>query len=147
MQLKWKHKYGATELRAEYWRGTQTASANTSETPPTLLQDPYYIRRFDGAFVYLLQNIINKKHQIGFKYDWYDPNTEVKEEEIGKDANNINATNIKYTTYSVGYNYSINENVRLMLWYDYVKNEKTSLAGYTSDLKDNVFTARLQFRF
>jgi hypothetical protein len=147
MQLKWKHKYGATELRAEYWRGTQTASANTSETPPTLLQDPYYIRKFDGAFVYLLQNIINKKHQVGLKYDWYDPNTEVKEEEIGKDANNINATNIKYTTYSVGYNYSINENVRLMLWYDFVKNEKTSLAGYTSDLKDNVFTARLQFRF
>jgi len=147
MQLKWKHTYGATELRAEYWRGTQTASAGTSETPPALLQEPYYIRKFDGAFIYLLQNIVNKSHQIGLKYDWYDPNTEVKEEEIGKDGNNINATNIKYTTISAGYNYSINENVRLMLWYDFVKNEKTSLAGYTSDLKDNVFTARLQFRF
>jgi hypothetical protein len=147
MQLKWKHKSGATELRAEYWRGTQTASASTSETPPTLLQEPYYIRKFDGAFIYLLHNIINRNHQLGLKYDWYDPNTEVKGEEIGKDANNINATNIKYTTISAGYNYSINENVRLMLWYDFVKNENTSLAGYTSDLKDNVFTARLQFRF
>jgi hypothetical protein len=37
--------------------------------------------------------------------------------------------------------------VRLMLWYDFIKNENTSLAGYTGDLKDNVFTARLQFRF
>ncbi|MCS3796808.1 porin [Niastella sp. OAS944] len=147
MQLKWKHKKGATELRAEYWRGTQTASAGTSETPPTLLQEPYYIRKFDGAFIYLLQNVVNNKHQVGLKYDWYDPNTEVKEEEIGKDGNNINATNIKYTTISAGYNYSISENVRLMLWYDFVKNEKTSLAGYTSDIKDNVFTARLQFRF
>lgn len=147
MQLKWKHKYGATELRAEYWRGTQTASGSTSETPPTLLNEPYYIRKFDGAFIYLLQNIVSRKHQVGIKYDWYDPNTEVKGEEIGKDANNINATNIKYTTISAGYNYSISENVRLMLWYDFVKNEKTSLAGYTSDLKDNVFTARLQFRF
>jgi len=147
MQLKWKHSYGATELRAEYWRGTQTGSAGTTETPASLLQEPYYVRRFDGAFIYLLQNIVNSQHQLGVKYDWYDPNTEVKGEEIGKAGNNINATNIKYTTISVGYNYYINENVRLMLWYDFVKNEKTSLTGYTGDLKDNVFTIRLQFRF
>jgi len=147
MQLKWKHSYGATELRAEYWRGTQTGSAGTTETPASLLQEPYYVRRFDGAFIYLLQNIVNSQHQLGVKYDWYDPNTEVKGEEIGKAGNNINATNIKYTTISVGYNYYINENVRLMLWYDFVKNEKTSLTGYTGDLKDNVFTTRLQFRF
>lgn len=147
MQLKWKHSYGTTELRAEYWRGTQTGSASTTETPATLLQEPYYVRKFDGAFIYLLQNIVNSHHQVGIKYDWYDPNTEVKGEDIGKAGNNINATNIKYTTLSVGYNYAINENVRLMLWYDFVKNEKTSLTGYTDDLKDNVFTTRLQFRF
>ena len=78
MQLKWKHKYGATELRVEYWRGTQTASVGTTETPAVLLQEPYYIRRFDGAFVYLLQNIVDSHHQLGIKYDWYDPNREVK---------------------------------------------------------------------
>ena len=147
MQLKWKHPYGATELRLEYWRGTQTASASTSETPPTLLLEPYYVRKFDGAFAYLLQNIVSSQHQLGVKFDWYDPNTEVKGEEIGQNGNNINATNIKYTTVSVGYNYAINENVRLMLWYDFVRNEHTSLAGYTGDVKDNVFTTRLQFRF
>ncbi len=147
VQLKWKHKKGATLLRAEYWRGKQTASAGTSETPVALLLEPYYVRRFDGAFIYLLQNIVNDHNQVGIKYDWYDPNTEVKGEEIGNAGNNINATNIKYTTVSVGYNHIINENVRLMLWYDFIKNENTSLAGYTSDLRDNVFTARLQFRF
>jgi phosphate-selective porin len=71
----------------------------------------------------------------------------VKGEEIGKGGNNINETNIKYNTLSAGYNYIINENVRLMLWYEIAKNEKTSVTGYTDDLKDNVFTARLQFRF
>lgn len=147
IQLKWKHKYGATLLRAEYWRGRQTASAETTETPTALLQEPYYVRRFDGAFIYLLQNIVNEHHQLGIKYDWYDPNTEVKGEEIGKDGNNINATNIKYSTISVGYNTYFNENVRLMLWYDFIKNENTSLTGYTGDVKDDVFTARLQFRF
>jgi hypothetical protein len=147
MQLKWKHMYGVTELRLEYWRGKQTASGETSETPTALLEEPYYERNFDGAFFYLLHNIYKSKHQLGIKYDWYDPNTKVKGEDIGKGGNNINATNIKYNTLSAGYNYIISENVRLMLWYEFVKNEKTSLAGYTSDLKDNVFTARLQFRF
>jgi hypothetical protein len=147
MQWKWTHTYGNTELRAEYWRGTQTASAGTSETPASLLQEPYYVRKFDGAFFYFLQHIINNQHQLGIKYDWYDPNTEVKGLEIGKDGNNINAANIKYTTLSFGYNYYINDNVKLMVWYDVVKNESTSLTGYTGDLKDNVFTTRLQFRF
>jgi hypothetical protein len=147
MQWKWKHPHGNTEIRAEYWRGTQTASAGTTETPAALLSEPYYVRKFDGAFIYLLQNVVNTQHQLGVKYDWYDPNTKVKGEEIGRAGNNINATNIKYTTLSFGYNYYINENVRLMFWYDIVKNEKTSLAGYTGDLKDNVFTTRLQFRF
>lgn len=147
LQLKWTHRTGATELRMEYWRGTQTGSAGTTETPAALLQEPYYVRKFDGAFVYLLQNIVNNKNQVGLKFDWYDPNTAVKGAEIGQNGNNINAANIKYTTLSVGYNYYISENVRLMLWYDFVKNEHTSLAGYTGDVKDNVFTTRLQFRF
>jgi hypothetical protein len=147
MQLKWKHsKEGATELRLEYWRGTQTASAGTSETPVALLNEPYYVRKFDGAFIYLLQNF-DKHHQIGIKYDWYDPNTEVKGEEIGKSGSNLSATDIKYSTITVGYNYIINQNVRLMLWYDFIKNESTSLTDYTSDIKDNIFTARLQFKF
>jgi hypothetical protein len=93
LQLKWKHDYGATELRLEYWRGTQTASASTSETPATLLTEPYYVRKFDGAFVYLLQNIVSSQHQLGLKFDWYDPNTDVKGAEIGQNGNNINATN------------------------------------------------------
>jgi phosphate-selective porin len=41
----------------------------------------------------------------------------------------------------------VNENLKLMLWYDWVKNENTALAGYLTDVKDNVFTCRLQFRF
>ncbi|OQP46790.1 porin [Niastella populi] len=147
MQLKLKYKNGgATELRLEYWRGTQTASAGTSETPTALLNEPYFVRKFDGAFIYLLQRF-NTHHQAGIKYDWYDPNTDVKGSEIGENNNNLNATDIKYSTVAVGYNYIINENVRLMLWYDLIKNESTSLTDYTGDLKDNIFTARLQFKF
>ncbi len=148
-QLKWKHDWGATELRGEYWWGKQTASAATSETPGVLLasNEGYYIRHFNGAFFYFLQNILNTHHQLGLKMDWFDPNTEVSKIEIGKSGTAVNATNIKYTTYSLGYNYYVNENLKLMLWYDFVTNEKTALTGYNSEIKDNILTCRLQYRF
>ena len=147
LQLKILHKWGATEIRGEYWGGLQTATASTSETPATLTLEPYYKRNFDGGFFYVLQNIINTKNQIVLKYDWFDPNSKVSGNDIGKPGANINATNIKYQTWGVGYNYYFNENLKLMLYYDKVINEKTQLSGYTTDLKDNIFTCRLQFRF
>ncbi|MFT3825703.1 MAG: porin [Chitinophagaceae bacterium] len=148
MQLKWKHAWGGvTELRGEYWWGTQSATALTSETPGTLANEPQYVRKFNGAFFYLLQNIFNTRHQLGVKYDWYDPNTDVKGIHIGEGGNNLKPSDIRYDTWSFGYNYYVNVNLKLMLWYDIVKNERTSLPGYTNDLKDNVFTCRLQFRF
>lgn len=147
VQVKIESKWGFTELRGEYWWGTQSATANATETPGLLLNEPYYRRKFDGAFFYLLQNIINKKHQVGIKYDWYDPNTEVEGMEIGHNGNNIGPANIKYRTWSFGYNYYINDNLKLFLWYDRVINEKTGLSQFAEDDKDDVFTCRLQFRF
>jgi hypothetical protein len=146
VQLKLEHGWGNTEFRGEYWFGKQTATGNNSQTPDELLSEPSYIRKFDGAFLYFLQNVINDKHQLGVKYDWYDPNTEVRGSEI-TDGSNVNATNIKYSTVSIGYNYYMNENLKLFLWYDFIKNENTLLNGFTNDVKDNVFTCRIQFRF
>ena len=147
MQLRIQNKWGNTELRGEYWWGTQTATASSSETPGLLINEPYYVRKFNGAFFYLLQNIFNKQHQLGFKYDWYDPNTEIAGDEIGLPGTNTSRANIKYETWGLGYNYYINDNLRLLLWYEFITNEKTSLDGYTEDVKDNIFTCRLQFRF
>lgn len=147
VQLKWEHDWGNTEIRAEYWWGTQTASATATETPPTLLNEPHYIRDFDAAFFYLLQNIINDKHQLIVKYDWYDPNTSVSGNAIGKAGTNFSPADVRYNTLGFGYTYYINDNVKLLLWYDMVRNESTSLPGYTSDVDDNIFTTRLQFRF
>ncbi len=146
VQFSFQHLWGSTDIRGEYWFGKQTSTATNSETPTTLLTEPTYIRQFNGAFFYLLQNIISEKHQLGFKYDWYDPNTEVKGNEM-TDPSNLNSTNIKYSTISVGYNYYMHENIKLFLWYDFVKNENTQLDGYRTDIKDNIFTCRIQYRF
>ena len=147
VQLKVKEKNGQTELRGEYWFGKQPGSAASSETPSAPLNEPYYLRNFNGAFVYLLQSFGKSKNQLGFKMDFYDPNKDVKNTEIGTAATNFLPADIKYTTYSFGYNYYVNENLKFLCWYDLVKNEKTQLTGYTGDVKDNIFTLRIQYRF
>ena len=61
-QLKIKHGWGITELRAEYWFGTANIYMQLAlKRPPLLLTEPYYIRDFDGAFFYFLQNIVQYK--------------------------------------------------------------------------------------
>ena len=149
MQLKFRNKKGFTEIRGEYLAGTQTGTANSSETPSALVagNDGFHVRQFNGAYFYFLQHLFSEQHQLVLKYDWYDPNTEVKGMQIGAPGANLSPANIKYSTLNIGYVNYLTENVKLLLYYAIVRNEKTQLAGYTEDLKDNVLTCRLQFRF
>ena len=147
LQIKIKNPWGFTELRGEYISGQQTATYGSSETPSALLQEPAFIRHFNGAYIYFLQHIINLKHQLCIKYDWYDPNTDVKGKQIGLPGTIMNSTDIRFNTLGVGYNFYCNENLKLVIWYDIITNESTLLPGYTQDVKDNVLTLRLQFRF
>lgn len=149
LQLKFKTSFGETECRVEYISGSQTGTLYSSETPVAILigNEGHYIRKFNGAYFYFLHAFKNRKHQIGIKYDWYDPNTLVNAMDIGKMGNNLNATDIRYATLGFGYNRFITENIKFLLWYEVVKNEITTLPGYTDDLKDNILTLRLQFRF
>ncbi|MGH2553663.1 MAG: porin [Chitinophagaceae bacterium] len=152
VQFKIKHKWGETEWRAEYWFGTQPGTATSTANPGTLpnsngLPLPTYVRHYDGVFFYFLQNIINTKHQFLLKYDWYDPNIKVKKTDIGKPGTNLTAADIKYSTVGVGYVYHFNPQTKIIFYYSFIENELTRLSGYTTELKDNVFTCRLQFRF
>ncbi|MFZ1530283.1 MAG: porin [Ferruginibacter sp.] len=148
-QLKIKNKKGFTELRAEMITGTQTGTALSSETPIALLSgsNGFYQRKFTGGYFYLLQNIFSVKHQLVLKYDFYDPNSNVAGKEIGATGSNFSPADIKYNTLGFGYINYLTDNVKLVLYYAKVKNENTSLNGFTSDIKDDVFTCRLQFRF
>lgn len=147
IQLKANHGWGETELRAEYWAGKQPGSSSSTTNPGILPNTPVYIRKFNGAFFYFLQNIVNKNHQLLVKYDWYDPDAHVNGKDIGKPGTNLSSTEIRYSTLGVGYVYLFTEKIKLILYYDIVKNEKTQLTEYTTDKKDNVLTCRLQFRF
>ncbi len=144
-QLKIKSNIGTTELRAEYIAGTHSATATSSDLPQAVVTDPLYVRSFNGAYFYFIQSFA-KKHQVIVKYDWYDPNTNVVGDDI-KAGTKLTAADIKYSTLGLGYIYYMNDNLKAVFWYDIVKNETTQLTGFTSDLNDNVFTCRLQYRF
>jgi hypothetical protein len=149
LQLKLKKKVGFTEIRGEFLKGQQTGTAISSETPTALLNgnDGFYNRNFNGAYFYLVHNIFSENHQLVLKYDWYDPNTNVKKLEIGLPGSGFTAADIKYTTIGLGYQYLIGPNVKGVLYYAHVRNEKTLLPEFTQDVKDDVLTLRLQFRF
>lgn len=152
VQFKIPNRKGNTELRAEYIRGTQSATAASSETPGKYpigsngIPAPLYIRPFDGAYFYLLQNLFSEKHQIVLKYDWYDPNTKLSGKEISPDKK-MSAADIRFNTLGFGYTYYIDKHFKATVYYDQVKNEETALPGYVKDRSDDVFTLRLQYEF
>jgi hypothetical protein len=170
-QLQKDFKWGIFTLKAEYIQGTHASQSSTTkayQAKPTVT-NPVYIRKFNGAYFELAQNLnratsekkfLNTLYsfipgQIVLKYDWYDPNTEVAGDEIGKNViagstgrKATNATDLRYDTFGFGVAYFLSNNAKILAYYDTVKNETSkNLNGYTKDLKDNVFTLRLQYKF
>ena len=131
---------------------TSGAAATTTTAKTSTIPSDIYTRNFNGAYFYFLQNIGNSPWQTIIKYDWYDPNTDIKGDEIGKSVASgfkaSNATDLKYSTWGFGLAYRWDANVKLTAYYDLVTNETSkNLSGATNDIKDNVFTLRAQVKF
>lgn len=148
-QLKIKNRIGYTEFRAELISGQQSGTINSSETPVESLKETngFFVRKFSGAYFYLVQNLFSVRHQLVLKYDWYDPNTFAGRKDIGAKGSTLTSANIKHSTLGFGYLNYVTDNIKLILYYARVFNEKTQLNGFTSDVKDDVATIRMQFRF
>jgi hypothetical protein len=139
---------------------TGAITGYTTVANPTVNSDAYS-RKFNGFYFYFVQNIFQTRHQLIFKYDWYDPNTDIAGNDIGANAKSLpkgakptSSTDIKYSTIGIGWAFRWNSNVKLTAYYDIVKNESTSgitnkspLKDFSTDMKDNVFTLRLQYKF
>lgn len=139
---------GTTTLRGEYVTGTQSGKDIDSKSPAALPSstDAIYIRNFSAGNAYFIQRIGKSKHELAIKYEWFDPNTKISAADLnGK--NGMKSGEIKYTMLGVGYNLYLTQNVKFMFYYNMVTNETVKISGYTRDLKDNIFTARLQYRF
>ncbi|MCX7862398.1 MAG: hypothetical protein N2449_05325 [Bacteroidales bacterium] len=145
---------------------------NPAMVVPTNKFHHTFVRNFAGGYIYFIQNIFETNHQIVFKYDWYDPNTKVTGKEIIYDEalyfNDptyikpyLSPADIKFETYGIGFNFTINKQLKAMLYYEHVMNEKAKIKpyvgdirlgrmpspGYENDIKDDVLTIRLQYKF
>lgn len=167
-QLSIDWKAGLTTVRAEYIAGTQSSAAGNSAvttlSPNAQPTTDGYVRHFNGMYLYLVQNIHHSKWDVVAKYDVYDPNTDVAGNRIGKvvhapDGQTFTATNgadIKFSTIGLGVLFKLDANVKFTAYYDIVTNETTNAkndagafttAPYQHDLKDNVLTLRMQYKF
>jgi len=163
-QISLESPIGLTTLRGEYLTGKQPGRSDNSSSPKSGLIPGFdtdnktakltdtYIRNFAGAYLHLTQDIGETKHSLTFKFDFYDPNTSVSGMEVGAGTSasglkKTNKTDVAYSTLGVGYLYRMNNNVRIMAYYDMNVNEKTAVADYTKDRADNVFTLRFQYKF
>lgn len=142
---------GMTTFRAEFIGGVHAGTKSNTDSPreqpkdsKTTLLLPAYERNFNGAYFYLLQNIGHLPFQAVLKYDWYDPNTDVKGDDI---TSALTSADIKFSTFGFGLVYKFDQNMKFTAYYDLVKNESTQLSNYTQDRKDNVFTLRMQYKF
>ncbi len=173
-QLNIEMPFGLTALRGEYISGRQPGTSSSTGSPSaspassssfvtvTVNNTPgtftanvanpkavdTYIRDFNGGYFYFLQNIMKTKHQIVLKYDWYNPNIHARGAQIGVAGSKLGAADLIYKTYGFGWIFHYDNNVKISAYYDHVLNETSSnLSGFTKDLKDDVFTLRVQYKF
>ena len=138
---------GATSLRAEYLFGQQPGTAESSKSPdsPSLPSGDTYLRDFSGAYAMLVQDIGTLPFAAVLKYDIYDPNTKLRGNEVGEE--NTTITDLMQHTLGFGVLWHIIPTLRLTAYYDVNRYEKTASLPDANDLKRDVFTLRLQYKF
>lgn len=147
-QLEFETVLGETEIHAEYIFGQQPGSLTSTESPnaSSLPAHDTYIRPFRGGYVMLTHEIENFPVTLVAKYDWYDPNTAVSGNRVGLDGTGI--ADLGRQAIGFGALWHITEALKLTAYYDIVRNECTDrIAAMSHDLKDNMFTLRLQYKF
>ncbi|MBE9599233.1 porin [Pedobacter sp. MC2016-24] len=155
VQIQYDNTFGMSQLKAEFIGGTQPGIANSSSvTGPNASQSfatqpatDLYMRTFAGYYFWFTQQIAKTKFRALLAYDVYDPNVHLKEAQIGAPNSNTTAGDIKFSTLGYGVAYLLNSRLKFTLYNEHVVNDATLLPEYLGDLKDDVFTARLQYRW
>ncbi len=147
-ELRLNSMLGQTKVLGEYLFGEQPALASSSVSPRNFKgNQDLFIRNFKGAYLQLSQSMGKLPLTAVFKYEWYDPNTQVAKDEIGKKVL-TGVADLTYQTFGFGLLSDITKHIRLHAYYEINKNEVSShLQGFKEDIKDNLFYLRLQYVF
>ena len=155
LQLQYDNSFGTTSLMTEYVTGKQPgvissadvlgpyASRSFSSQPVTDL----YQRSFNGGYVWFSQAIGETGLTALLAYDVYDPNSKASGLDIGAADSYTDDADVKFETLGYGVAYQLSQRLKLTVYNEHVRNEKTLLENYSNDIRDNVFTTRLQYRW
>ena len=148
--------WGISNIRGEFLFGRQPSKSGDFGSPKAdtyINTTPFnYMRQFMGGHIYFIQDIYRTPLTFVFKYGYLDPNTQIKGNDI------TNKTDLANHNYGLGFLVRMTSYLRLQLFYEMIVNEKTNqievtkqsngkMLDYSKNVKDNVFTARLQFKF
>jgi hypothetical protein len=152
---------GGMTLRGEYISGKQPGTGGNSTTTNyssfyNAAGTPLYQRDFSGFYVNYVQNV-GLSDQFVLKYDVFTPNTEVSSGDIGAATPSgriaLTAGDLAFATLGIGWVHHWDSNVKFTFYYDMVTNEKVNanapaaLNAFKEDIKDNVLTVRVQYKF
>ena len=112
-----------------------------------------YKRDFNGYYAYLVQNI-GTTDQLVLKYDVLNPNTNVSTSDF-RAGTNLSVSDLKYTTIGLGLVHHWDDNVKFIFYYELISNDKldpalatsAALLPYVDNVRDNVLTLRVQYKF
>ena len=169
---------GGLSVKGEYMAGKNAsigyspvyAADGTTVTTPGKAN---FQNNFAGYYLYFIKNL-GKKNQFAFRYDYYDPNTDITGKEIKvKGYTSTVAALANYgsgkndlatSTFGFALHHYFDDNIRISLDYDIVQNEKVSTAGtltegytkvdgtkgvldYSKNVNNNMLTLRIQAKF
>jgi hypothetical protein len=171
---------GGLSIKGEYIAGKNASigyrdvpAAGTTAAVPGVAN---FQNNFAGYYLYFIKNL-GKKNQFAFRYDYYDPNTDItgKDVTITKftpaDATIVKSktsgkSDLATTTFSLALHHYFDDNLRISLNYDIVQNEKVGTAGaltedytkadgtkvakgldYSKVVNNNLLTLRIQAKF
>ncbi len=169
---------GGMSIKGEYIAG-KNASIGYSPVTASGVTTPgvaNFQNNFAGYYLYFIKNL-GKKNQFAFRYDYYDPNTDISGKDVAvKKFTSADATTLKsrpsgksdlaISTFSIALHHYFDDNLRISLNYDIVQNEKVGSSGLVTDdytkadgtkvlkgldynkvINQNLLTLRIQAKF
>jgi hypothetical protein len=142
---------GGMSIKGEYIAGknasigySPVAAAGTTAAIPGVAN---FQNNFAGYYLYFIKNL-GKKNQFAFRYDYYDPNTDIKGKDVtitkytSADATTLKnrvsgKTDLATSTFGFALHHYFDDNIRISLNYDIVNNEKVGTTAGVSNLTED----------
>ena len=135
---------GGLSVKGEYIAG-KNASIGYASTTAIPLGVANFQNNFAGYYLYLIKNL-GKKNQFAFRYDYYDPNTDINGKDVTIKGYAATAnlakkmsskSDLATSTFGFAFHHYFDDNIRITACYEIVQNEKVGTTAGVSNYTEN----------